>query len=262
MEREFLQGIDFDLYVDKTSYESWLNLLKGLVLAKERDSRHWCRSYRPRASAQSRPHRSAARASLPSVRAQRARSSSPRRVPTHAQYTQPAASTEYYTYTPPRSGSKRSANDAFSPTDATFEPLRPLKRPTGLSLDIPHRVQAAPSSHSASPSEPLQSFAKLSIQASPAVVRPTPHHASPGWPSAVQQNVAPETLASAYRVDSQRQGALPQVSCVKATSHSSTCLPSVRIATILLYVGVLADGGRDEDTQGPATVPPTAGDVC
>ena len=41
MEREFLQGIDFDLYVDKSSYDSWLNLLKGLVLAKEREHVHW-----------------------------------------------------------------------------------------------------------------------------------------------------------------------------------------------------------------------------
>ncbi|KAF8880915.1 hypothetical protein CPB84DRAFT_260124 [Gymnopilus junonius] len=41
MEREFLLGVDFNLYVDKVTYESWLNLLKGLVLAKERDCRKW-----------------------------------------------------------------------------------------------------------------------------------------------------------------------------------------------------------------------------
>ena len=220
MEREFLQGIDFDLYVDKTSYESWLNLLKGLVLAKERDSRHWCRAYRPRAALHSRPHRPSARTSHPAVRSQRARSSSPHRSTLPAavshphQYAQPAASTEHGMYTPPQSGSKRSATDAFSPTDASFDPVRPPKRPTGLSLDIPQRSQGPLSSHSVSPSEPLQSFAKLSIQASPAVVRPTPHRASPGWPSAVQQAVAPETLASAYRVDAQRQSVLPQVCSV------------------------------------------------
>lgn len=206
MEREFLQGIDFDLYVDKTSYDSWLNLLKGLVMAKERDSRHWCRSYRPRASAQSRPHRSSARASQPAVRSQRARSSSPHRssVPCPSvirQYTQPAAKPEYYTYTPPRSGSKRSATDAFSPTSASFEPIRPPKRPTGLSLAIPQATQGPSSSHSHSAS-PLQSFSKLSLGAggSPAVVRPTAHHAnSPAWSSAAmqQEGVAPQTLASA-----------------------------------------------------------------
>ncbi|KAF6757840.1 hypothetical protein DFP72DRAFT_1110700 [Ephemerocybe angulata] len=38
MEREFLHGVDFNLYVDKPTYESWLHLLKGLVQAKEHDS--------------------------------------------------------------------------------------------------------------------------------------------------------------------------------------------------------------------------------
>lgn len=41
MELEFLQGVSFNLYVDKSTYASWLNLLKGLVLAKERDARRW-----------------------------------------------------------------------------------------------------------------------------------------------------------------------------------------------------------------------------
>ncbi|KAI0083171.1 hypothetical protein BDY19DRAFT_998786 [Irpex rosettiformis] len=45
-EREFLLGIDSCLYVDKATYISWLNLLKGLVLAKEKDCRHWRRSPR------------------------------------------------------------------------------------------------------------------------------------------------------------------------------------------------------------------------
>jgi len=38
-EREFLLRVDFNLYVDKPTYEAWLNLLKGLVWAKERDCR-------------------------------------------------------------------------------------------------------------------------------------------------------------------------------------------------------------------------------
>ncbi len=37
MEKEFLTGVDYNLYVDKATYEAWLNLLKGLVMAKERD---------------------------------------------------------------------------------------------------------------------------------------------------------------------------------------------------------------------------------
>lgn len=44
MEREFLTGVNFNLYVDKTTYASWLNLLKGLVIAKERDARRLLRS--------------------------------------------------------------------------------------------------------------------------------------------------------------------------------------------------------------------------
>ena len=39
MEREFLLGVDFQLYVDKQTYESWLNLLKGLVHVKESEVR-------------------------------------------------------------------------------------------------------------------------------------------------------------------------------------------------------------------------------
>ncbi len=41
MEREFLVGVDFRLYVDKGTYETWLNLLTGLVIAKERECLRW-----------------------------------------------------------------------------------------------------------------------------------------------------------------------------------------------------------------------------
>ena len=37
MEREILLVINFSLYVNKTTYNSWLNLLKGLILTKEKD---------------------------------------------------------------------------------------------------------------------------------------------------------------------------------------------------------------------------------
>ncbi len=37
MEREFLAGIGFNLYVDKETYVRWVGgLLEGLVMAKER----------------------------------------------------------------------------------------------------------------------------------------------------------------------------------------------------------------------------------
>ncbi|KAH8103188.1 cyclin-domain-containing protein [Phellopilus nigrolimitatus] len=41
MEREFLLGVGFRLFVDKPTYDSWLNLLRGLVLAEEREHMHW-----------------------------------------------------------------------------------------------------------------------------------------------------------------------------------------------------------------------------
>ena len=43
MEHEFLDGIAYKLFVDETTYESWLNLLEGLVAAKEREFERWRR---------------------------------------------------------------------------------------------------------------------------------------------------------------------------------------------------------------------------
>jgi hypothetical protein len=208
MEREFLLGIDFGLYVDKTTYVSWLNLLQGLVMAKERDSRSWRRAPRARVHPRLRQHRPSAHPShVP--HSQRARSSSPNRpilypltVP-EAHYT--PANPEYYT--PPRSGAKRSATDAFSPTTASFQPVKAPRRP--LRLDIPEQAHGPRSANSTSPSEPLQYFSKLSLGTSPSSVRST-HH-SPVWESATKQPVVPQTLVSAYRVNGQRPYAAPQV---------------------------------------------------
>ena len=47
MEREFLLGIDFDLYVDKNTYDGWLRVLTGLVSHKEQDSKMWKRTRCP-----------------------------------------------------------------------------------------------------------------------------------------------------------------------------------------------------------------------
>ena len=56
MEREFLQGVDFRLYVDKSTYDSWLNLLRGLVLAKEREHQRWLSRRRVPSLALPNPH--------------------------------------------------------------------------------------------------------------------------------------------------------------------------------------------------------------
>lgn len=215
MEREFLLGIDFGLYVDKATYLSWLNLLKGLVLAKEKDSRHWRRSPRGRCVGQPRAYRSSTQRSFNATRSQRARSSSPNRVSTVYATTVPQCAVypaAAEAHTPPRPGNKRSATDAFSPTSTSFPPVKQAKRPNGLSLDIPERQQGPPSAHSISPSEPLQSFSKLSLGTSPNVVRSgVAHNSSPAWPSTQHQSVPPRTLASEYRVDEQRTTLAPQV---------------------------------------------------
>ncbi|CDO70961.1 hypothetical protein BN946_scf184829.g70 [Trametes cinnabarina] len=234
MEREFLLGIDFGLYVDKQTYESWLNLLKGLVMAKERDAKYWQRSRCPvRTSHLHRPHchRHATHSSQSRALSHRARSSSPRRASICAvshppppseyahmhlrpqQYT-PAPATQHPPYASPAptefpAGSKRSASAAFSPTSASFPavtqqpPAQVPRRTQGLTLDIPQ-----PSAHSrdssASPLESLQSFSKLSLAQSPA--DNAPGHV---WP-AVRHDDYPRTLVSAYRMDDQRQAVAPQ----------------------------------------------------
>jgi len=215
MEREFLLGIDFDLYVDKTTYESWLNLLKGLVMTKEKDSQQWQRSrYGGRVTSRVRlsvrPSQVPSRHRTPSSRA---RSSSPSRNTVSFPFStppKPAAPQEFVQV--PRSGSKRSASDAFSPTSASFPPIKPSKRPMALTLDIPDLVQSSGSSSSSSvsPLEPLQSFSKLSIAASPAGTHPGSQGCSPAWPSSTRQDQVPQTLVSAYRMDDKRSYPTPQ----------------------------------------------------
>ncbi|KAH9927419.1 cyclin-domain-containing protein [Epithele typhae] len=221
MEREFLMGIDFDLYVNKPTYESWLNLLTGLVMAKEKDSKYWQRSRcSVRASHLARPpchrhaHLNASRAS-----SHRARSSSPRRAsgcpvappasyphshhltplpppPPRTVIPQPVAQPVSYP-SPARPdiapGSKRTASAAFSPTSASFSatqqpPAQAPRRMQGLSLDIPQPM-AHSRETSASPLESLQSFSKLSLGASP-----VDGANSQAWVAAVRPEDYPRTL--------------------------------------------------------------------
>lgn len=208
MEREFLLGVDFNLYVDKPTYESWLNLLKGLVLAKERDSRQ-LRKSRARSSRNAHITASAGPASRSytsrtRVTSHRARSTSPTR-PTSQQPCYVSVST--YTQLPspaPRSGSKRTAAAAFSPATASRSEV-PSKRPVSIALQIPILYDvSAPRSHS--PLEGLQSFADMSID-SPQAVQPRrrEHLVSEARDS------VPETLITAYAADDARRAAPPQV---------------------------------------------------
>ena len=263
MEREFLVGVDFNLYVDKSTYESWLNLLKGLIMAKERDSKHFRKSkslaHQSRLAATphhpsstgpaTRTYVSSSRQKPPVYR-HRARSTSPtsRTVscpqPSHnVSYPEPlppppASAIQYTsTHTPQyissqnaspilRSGSKRSAQDAFSPTTASLS-QHPSKRPLSMSLHIPEYRQSlnssgSTSSHSSShsPLDGLQSFSKMSINTN--MDGQSPLETSSPWAengngigrtvvTTARDPVVPETLVTAYMLDEGKKSTAPQV---------------------------------------------------
>jgi hypothetical protein len=272
MEREFLLGVDFGLFVDKATSESWQNLLKGLVMAKERDSQWWRRS---RASARSSRAIGGAysyHAVSPSHQTSwptrgrpmyhRARSSSPPSTacfcpPTfrpNPQYYAPSNSTQTAQSRPlpattlpplvhraqappplsspehsphPRSGSKRNASAAFSPTSETFlmADAPPTKRPIAISLEIPPPRSGPPSASSASghSPEPLRSFARMSLGPAAGVgsVSNSPMgKMSPCVLGGVQAKTAlpgndasaTQTLASAFRFDEKTSAHVPEVS--------------------------------------------------
>lgn len=217
MEKEFLLGIDFGLYVDKATYDSWLNLLKGLVMAKERECRQWRRSWRPtrstRCSQACSKHWSPFRCGTrPAI--QRARSTSPSRpavpLPEFSSPELHGSPPQLYDreYVPHLQGIKRTANDAFSPTSASFPILNPPKRSTGLTLHIPelNYSSGGSSGSSASPSEPLQRLANLSLSNSPSEDGVTPN-----WATSVRRELPPQTLVSSYSAREQGPYGAPQV---------------------------------------------------
>jgi hypothetical protein len=187
-------GVDFNLYVDKKTYECWLSLLKGLVLAKERDCRHFRKSRAPARSSR------LAATSSPSTRsyssryaipAPRARSTSPNQI-SRPDYPPPS-----------KLGSKRTAEAAFSPTSASFSQF-PSKRPAAISLQIPESSGSSTGSHS--PLEGLQSFAKMSLQ-SPSRA-PTSSSSSPWVP--IKRDTVPQTLVTAYHASEGTRNAVPE----------------------------------------------------
>ncbi|KZT68846.1 hypothetical protein DAEQUDRAFT_727498 [Daedalea quercina L-15889] len=238
MEKEFLLGIDFGLYVDKSTYDSWLNLLQGLVMAKERELQHWRRSRRPaRSLHRVHPlrHSSSTLSKAHTTPTYRARSSSPRRCPAGlAPGPAPSACAAYtdYRVNPSialSSSTKRSASQAFASDASPYAPAappsaRPPKRSMGLTLQIPELEYSSShsSESSASPLEPLQGFSKLSLGASPVDVG----HSSP-WAATIGQNEVPQTLVSAYRRDDRQPYATPEhlyfytLSCSPAQEEDS-----------------------------------------
>jgi hypothetical protein len=217
-EKEFLQGLDYNLYVNKEEYDSWLKLLQGLVLSKDRArGLYQQRSRRPpRTAATSRPppgHRAE-----PPRHAYRARSTSPSRLRLPALRVPPTPESDESSPTRPLamavdaatapSGLKRSAVDAFSPTSASFDLPRLQKRPTGMTLEIPTRRSGQPSppaSKGVSPLEHLSGFARLSLAASDSPLQSR-------TADALQSLVAP------YRMDPAYHAIVPQV-----RARSSAC---------------------------------------
>lgn len=225
MEREFLQGVDNQLYVNLPTYEGWLNLLNGLMHAKEKEMKYWQRRDEARMSSRTASN-GVHTAYQQSSRSQRARSSSPLRS-LRAPYPftfapPPLPQPNPFTLPPPhvaRPGAKRSAYDAFSPRSSAQTELNPAKRPLPLSLDVNvPRTQASP--FSASPMEPSPVDSVMYTATPPSAVH------TPSAPSTVAcpvsamsslsigSSVPPQTrtLAAPYTHDTVRwQSAVPQV---------------------------------------------------
>ncbi len=252
MEREFLAGIDFNLYVDKETYVRWVGLLEGLVMAKERGSRQWRKTREtPRALTVTRLLAPLTVPSKGRTWSARARSSSPTHFP-RAQDSPHSAVNALPRYSPEmlvdlqsslRSRCKRSAFDAFSPNSAAFEITRPAKRPVSLAVEIPQSTAAG--LNTPSPLESLQCFSRLSLGSSPALSQTTEGTAV----SAFGRNVPPQTLIASYRLDPTKPRPVPKVGVftnwviwVHALTHSP--------ASVLLFVGRIPYGGRQPITQG------------
>ncbi|KAF8525121.1 cyclin-domain-containing protein [Hysterangium stoloniferum] len=221
MEREFLRGVDFRLYINTDTYKAWVNLLKGLVAAKERDEQQWHYSRRHSAANVYAP---VARMPVPNLAMRqqpRARSSSPLpslkasypftfNVP--PTFSNPFAETEnLQSREPVQPSAKRPAVVAFSPPSAALEGP-PSKRPISLDMSSVRNMEGPAS---AGTSYPLHAFAKLSLNKSD-----TPSRSSP---AKLRRHVdAPQTLAAAYNVQDRVAGSDPQNLYYYALASSPT----------------------------------------
>ncbi|KAF9045750.1 hypothetical protein BDZ89DRAFT_1008002 [Hymenopellis radicata] len=207
MEREFLLGVDFNLYVDKRTYEKWLWMLKGLVSAKEKE----------KGALRARRHRpldkkkvSGSPTAPPKIDRVRARSTSPHRIlpPPHPSQLPPLQIPMSFE-TPTKPG-KRTAEAAFSPTQTSFGDAPQIKR---VRQSLPRISTTVHSYYGGDPS-PLERFSKMSIS-SPAY---TPSTSSVGGYSSSQASPMvldhvdtgraysrPETLVSAYTMGDRRE---------------------------------------------------------
>lgn len=246
-------GIDFNLYISKKTYDSWMNLLRGLVYAKERECRKWRHS-----RARHRTPRHAQPMSAAPVRtyrwrcqstSHRARSTSPEQ-PIHAR-TFPSSC--HVIQTPPHpvlspvpSGLKRSAAVAFSPTSGSFNELPPLKRPTGMTLHIPESsYPTAP--HSSSPLESLQSFSKMSLSSS------SPHSSRSAQSGQSHSSIRPQTLVAPYSAEGPMN--VPQVCpfCMIHMIHLTFVVEPLLLLACWIIYGQCSSS-RKGARQGPIAV--------
>lgn len=233
MEREFLLGVGFCLFVDETTYNSWLSLLKGLVLAKEREHLRWRSGaiqlppIQKTFSSRNGGAYSARQGRPQAAQGQRARSSSPHRprsysyapaypftfaVPSQARALEGATASQSLQASPVDKlgdrayhNGKRTAADAFSPTSTSF-PQRASKRPTGLAVDINAALASAQSHASANGNrhysryaDSLHGLERMSLGA------PTPVDTQ-----SQAQRAPAHTLAAEYRGADAVQRAVPQ----------------------------------------------------
>lgn len=248
MEREFLTGINFRLSVDKLTYDSWLQLLKGLVLAKEREYQQWLsmrRKARTSTSATgSRVHR--LNTDIPEIRVpHRRRSTSPRNatvsrssaftftLPTHLMPSAYPQSSPLPVYAmdaedgPMYSGMKRSA-DSGADYDTLY---RPTKRVAALQTErLPTSGgprSAGPAFSSSVGSAPVDAFSSLSITNLDAPSTHSLHNFSGAEISHHQTS----SLAQPYPLDQIPLNSQPQVSSVSALCSKQMIDVRNRIST-------------------------------
>ena len=203
-------------------------------MAKEKDCSVWKKKSFARG-----PNTRSARAPVPSTAWATSRSAAAYATPTRphrARSTSPPSQTLRYPFTftyatqptlrpandqPSKSRTKRSAEDAFSPTSTSFPPVKAARRNTpALSLSIPVSVPQSSSPavnrgvKSGSPLDNL-SFSKLSLASnSPAVASSIQNAESDErmWVSSSGQHVPPKMLSAAWPLqERERTWAAPQV---------------------------------------------------